>query len=58
MAERTYRFGEESITADEELSTEQVRKIWEAVHPALANAEFVRNEDGSVDFSVRAGTKG
>ena len=58
MAEKTYRFGDEVITAPEDLSIDQVRKIWEAVHPSLANAEAVEQEDGSVSFQVRAGTKG
>ena len=56
--ERTYKFGDETITAPEDLSVEQVRGIWERVHPQLANAEFAEEEDGSVRFSVSAGTKG
>lgn len=58
MSERTYRFGEEVITAPEDLTIDQVRQVWEAVHPSLANAEAVQLEDGSVNFQVRAGTKG
>ncbi|MFA5048334.1 MAG: hypothetical protein WC516_04925 [Patescibacteria group bacterium] len=58
MSERTYRFGEEVITAPEDLSIDQVRQVWEAVHPSLANAEAIQLEDGSVNFQVRAGTKG
>lgn len=58
MAERTYRFGDETITAPEDLSADEVRTVWESVHPALANAEVQEEEDGSVTFRVRAGTKG
>lgn len=58
MAEKTYRFGDESITAPEDLTVDQVREIWQAVHPSLANAAAVQMEDGSVKFEVRAGSKG
>jgi len=58
MAERTFRFGEEEIQADSDMSIEQVRKIWEGVHPSLANAQYTQAEDGSVTFEVRAGSKG
>ena len=58
MSEKTYRFGDEVITAPADLSVTQVREIWEAVHPSLANATAVEMEDGSVSFQVRAGTKG
>jgi PRTRC genetic system protein C len=56
--ERTFRFGDEVITAPVDLSPDEVRSVWEAVHPALANAEIQEEEDGSVSFRVRAGTKG
>jgi hypothetical protein len=55
--EKTYRFGDDEITAPEEMSVDTVRKIWEDVHPSLANAEF-REVDGAVVFEVKAGTKG
>jgi len=57
-ADRTYRFGEEKIEAPESLSPEVVRIAWAQVHPALENADIVTMEDGSVNFQVRAGTKG
>lgn len=57
-ADKTYRFGEEEITANENLTVAEVQKVWAAVHPALENAEAVAMEDGSTDFRVRAGTKG
>lgn len=58
MAEKTYRFGDETITANADLSVDAVRQAWEAVHPSLANAQAVELGDGSVRFEVRAGTKG
>ncbi len=56
--ERTYRFGDETITAAVDIPVDDVRSVWEAVHPALANAEYQEEENGDVTFSVRAGTKG
>ena len=56
--ERTFRFGDETITASVDLSPDEVRSVWESVHPALANAEVQEEDDGSVTFRVRAGTKG
>jgi uncharacterized protein YhdP len=58
MSERTYRFGEDTINADEAIKVEDVQAAWSQVHPALENAEAIMMEDGSYDFRVRAGTKG
>lgn len=56
--ERIYRFGDEEITAPTDMSAEEVRSVWSGVHPALENAEIVENEDGSVTFRQRGGSKG
>lgn len=58
MSDKLYRFGEQTITVSDDLTVDQVREIWEPVHPSLANAEAMTLEDGSVRFEVRAGTKG
>ena len=57
-SERLYNFGEEVIRAPAEMAPEDVRATWAAVYPALMNAELVENEDGSVSFHQRGGTKG
>lgn len=54
----TYRFGDDSINAPSGMSVDDVREAWQEVHPALANAEAVTMEDGSVEFHVQAGSKG
>jgi len=57
--ERIYRFGDDEITAPVDMSAEEVRSVWaSAGHPALENAEIVENDDGSVTFHLRGGTKG
>lgn len=56
--ERVYRFGDEEITAPTDMSPEEVRSVWAGVHPALENAEIVEEEDGSVSFRQRGGSKG
>ena len=56
--EKTYNFGEETITVAADLTVDQVRDIWCAVHPSIRNATAVQMEDGSVRFEVMAGTKG
>jgi phage terminase small subunit len=60
MAEgvRTYRFGDETIDAPSNLTPEEVRDAWKEVHPGLENAEIVTMSDDSVEFHVRAGSKG
>lgn len=58
MEERTYVFGEETITAPIDMTPEQVKSVWMNVHPQLENADIVENDDGSVSFNVHAGTKG
>ena len=55
---RTYRFGGNEIEASINLSPEQVRMAWAEVYPGLENAMVEERPDGSVDFTVRAGTKG
>lgn len=55
---RVYRFGDEEIDAPVDMSIEEVRETWSQVHAALANAEYTENEDGSVTFTVRGGSKG
>jgi hypothetical protein len=55
---RKYRFGTEEIEAPAELTTDQVRAIWAEVLPGVENAEIEEVSDGSVNFTVRAGTKG
>ena len=55
---RIYRFGDEEIEAPAELSPEDVRSTWAQVHPALENADVLEEEDGSVTFRQRGGTKG
>ena len=58
MSEKTYHFGDETITASADLSVDQVRQAWEVVFPSLANAQAVELSDGSIRFETRAGTKG
>jgi phage terminase small subunit len=55
---KKYRFGDDVIEAPENLSAEDVREAWKEVHPALENAEILTAEDGTVEFHVRAGSKG
>jgi len=55
---RTYRFGGEEIEAPASLTPEAVRQAWAEVFPGLENAVAEEQEDGSVNFMVRAGTKG
>ena len=55
---RTYCYLEDEIDAPADLSPAEVREIWAKVHPALENAEYFENDDGSVEFRVSAGTKG
>jgi PRTRC genetic system protein C len=55
---RTYRYAGTPVTAPASLSPEEVRQAWSDVFPGLENAEIEEAEDGSVDFVVRAGTKG
>ena len=56
--EKTYKFGDDTITAPEDLSVEDVRNVWMAVHPALENAQVFAEEDGTVTFRNVSGTKG
>jgi len=56
--EKTYKFGDDTITAPEDLSVENVRNVWMAVHPALENAQVFTEEDGTVTFRNVSGTKG
>jgi hypothetical protein len=56
--ERTYRFGDEVITAPTDLDPEEVRNVWQEIHPGLANATMETRDNGDIDFNVRAGTKG
>ena len=58
MENKKYRFNDEEIEAPANLRPEDVRDAWKAVHPALENAEILTASDGSVEFRVRAGTKG
>ena len=55
---RVYRFGDEEITVEDNLTPEEVRSVWMNVHPTLENAEIVENEDGTVSFETSVGTKG
>ena len=56
--EKTYKFGDDTITAPSDLSAEEVRDVWKNVHPALANAEIFEEEDGVVSFRTVSGSKG
>ncbi len=55
---KKYRFGDDVIEAPADLSADDVREAWKEVHPALENAEILTAEDGTVEFHVRAGSKG
>lgn len=55
---RKYYFGEESIDAPADMSVEEVRGVWAECFSAITNAEAIENDDGSVTFALRAGTKG
>lgn len=55
---RTYRFGGEEIEAPASLDPETVKMAWSEVFPGLENAQIEEQEDGSVNFAVRAGSKG
>ena len=55
---RIFRFGDEEIDAPSDMSPEEVRNTWAQVHPALENADTVENDDGSVTFRQRGGSKG
>lgn len=55
---RTYRFGGEEVEAPASMEPESVRQAWADVFPGLENASIEEQEDGSVNFVVRAGTKG
>jgi len=55
---KKYRFGDDEIEAPSDLSAEEVREAWMEVHPALANAEILTAVDGTVEYHVRAGSKG
>jgi len=55
---RTYRFAGQEIEAPVNLTPDVVQKAWADVFPGLENASIQENEDGSVDFITRAGTKG
>lgn len=56
--ERIFRFGDEEITAPAEMSAEEVRSTWATFHPALENSDIVEEDDGSITFRQRGGTKG
>lgn len=53
-----YRFGNEEIEVPSDLSYDDVRKAWTEIFPSLENAIAEKQEDGSVEFKVQAGTKG
>lgn len=56
---RKYWFGDLEIDAPADMPAEEVRSVWASTgHPALENAEIVENDDGSVSFHLRGGTKG
>lgn len=58
MSTRIYRFGQEEVEVDEDLDLEDVRMAMAEVFPGLENATAESQEDGSVNFVTRAGTKG
>lgn len=55
---KTYRFGDETIQAPASVSVEDVREAWRETFPAIAGAEVLTAEDGTVVFLVRGGDKG
>lgn len=55
---RIYRFGDDTIDAPADMSPEEVREVWSEVHAGLQNAEMIENDDGSVTFRQRGGSKG
>jgi PRTRC genetic system protein C len=55
---RVYRFGGEKVEAPASMTIEEVRQVWASVFPGVENASVEEQEDGSVDFVTRAGTKG
>lgn len=55
---RLYRFGDDSIDAPADMNIQEVREIWSEVHSGLENAEAIENDDGSVTFRQRGGSKG
>lgn len=57
MNTKKYFYGDESIEAPIDWTTEQVRTTWEQVYPALANANAIECEEG-IRFETQAGTKG
>lgn len=56
--QRVYRFGDEEIEVPVNISIEDVRATWSQLHPAIENAEAFQEEDGSVTFIQRSGSKG
>jgi hypothetical protein len=53
-----YRFGDDEIEAPASMSIDEVRETWAQSHPAIEDAEEVVDEDGTVTFVQRGGTKG
>jgi len=55
---RTYRYGTITVEHDADVPISQVQEAWASLYPDLTNAEAIEHDDNSVEFVVRAGTKG
>lgn len=55
---RTYRYGTLEVEYDASTPIEEVKAAWAGIYADLANADSIQHEDGTVEFVVRAGTKG
>jgi hypothetical protein len=55
---KKYQFNGDEIEVSNDVAIEDVISAWKETHPSLANATYTENEDGTVVFSVVAGTKG
>ena len=55
---KKYEFNGDVIEVSEDVAIEDVIAAWKEAHPSLENATYSTDEDGTVHFSVEAGTKG
>lgn len=58
MDKRKYKYGDLEVMINATLTPTQVRDNWAAIYPELLHANIEFKEDGSVEFTERAATKG